>query len=376
MTKNNKAKQTTKAGARLVTRVVVRNVKRKANKMKQKKQKPQYKPRGTDDVSQFHVALKQPFSTIAMGVRVPDSYCFPTVTYHYRSSIPLISDSSGRISLAVFPSPALTLASGNGVVSAGATSFASNNQVFYLVSPTELASKLTEYRTVAWGIRILAKDSAFSTKGKLSIALVPTTNNAPSWNTLQTAGATGTGVATEYIAGFDIGFLDSSILNYPAVKTFSMQDLMREDIEVPGMPLNESFYDFRGTTDRTTTPWSATTNIGDEVATTATALINSTTIGRKDVASVRGGIAILIVASGLPATSQAFDVDIVFHLEGSPNLSSASGAVAGLVPSSQAVLNGSAMTVDKALHEARSGAMIKTTNKGGVGATRAVKFGS
>lgn len=367
MTKSKASKS--KAGARLVLKVT----KPKPKPKKQKKPKVQYQER-SDDLSQFRLALRSPFSPVAMGVRVPDSYCFPTVTYHYRSSLSVVSDAGGAISMAVFPSPALTAAIEQGTIPSGATAFTANPEVYYFVSPTELSSKLTEYRVVSWGIRILAKDTAFATKGKIMIAVVPTTNNAPSWNTLQTAAATSTGTVTEYIAGFDVAYLAASILNLPAVQTYSMQDLLRSDIEVAGMPLNESFFDFRGTTDRTTTPWSAGTNIGDEIVATATALTAATTIGRKDVASVRGGMAVLISATGLPVTTQSFDVDVIYHLEGTPNLSAASGGVAGLIPSAQAVVNGSTMAVDKALHDARKlGSLVKMTS-GGKGATRRVMF--
>lgn len=335
---------------------------------------PLYKPRGNDDLQQFKLALRDPFNPRANGARVPDSYCFPTVTYHYRTSMQLVSDAQGLINFAVFPSPALTAAIGQGSVPNGATAFTANNQVFYLVNPTELVSKLTEYRVVAWGVRILAKDTAFAAKGKIMVAMVPTTANAPSWNTLQTASATDTGVVTEYIAGFNINYLSVSILNLPAVKTYSMQDLLHADIEVSGMPLNESFYDFRGTADRSATAWSGTTVLGDEMVATGTALTNATTLGRKDVASVRGGVAVLISAVGCPVTTQAFDVEVVYHLEGTPNISSAAGGVSGLIPSAQAVVNGSTVLVDKALHDARSrGPPIRQTDRAR-GGTRAVRF--
>lgn len=375
MTSNNGNKKRQEkraaAGAKLVAKA-----KRQATVAKKRLQrKPIYKPRASDDVKQYEVALRHPFAISAMGVRVPDSFCFPTVTYHYRTSLIMTADGSGNISMAIFPSPALTMAQEQGTLSGGATSFTANGEVYYLVSPTQLASKLTEYRVVSWGIRLLAKDTAFNSKGKVSIAMVPTTNNAPSWNSVENTTATSTGVVTEYIAGFNVQYLSSTINNYPAVRTFSMQDLLREDIEVSGMPLNASFHDFRGTTDRTTTPWSATTFLADEVVTSGTALTSGVAAGRKDVANLRGGVAILICATGLTGNLNAFDVDIIYHLEGTPNLSDGAGFTTGIVPSSQAVVNGSAMLVDRAMHRARTaGPLIGTGNSQGTGATRRVRF--
>lgn len=247
----------------------------------------------------------------------------------------------------LLPSPCLTALVGNGS-QIGLTAFAQNTNAFYACSPTTLASNLTEYRVVSWGIRLIAKDTAFNAKGKFYVALLPTSANAPSWNTLQTVTAASDAVISEYLVGFDItGGNGVSIMNHPSVRTFTAQDLQRGEIMVTGLPLTNSFYDFRGTQDRTSLNWSATTALGDEAVFTSTALTNATAVGRKDVSSLRGGMAVAIYATGLPASTNEFDIEIIYHLEGTPNLQS--GTAFNVVPSAQQVLHGSTDTIEKAL---------------------------
>ncbi len=303
----------------------------------------------SDDVAQYRNAIANPFSPSAIGVRVPDSYCFPTVTYHYRTSMVVTSGAAGKASGVILPSPCYSYISNDGTVS-GLTAFAQNANAYYCLTPTEMASKLTEYRVVSWGVRFLAKDTAYNSKGKISVALVPTTANAPSWNTLQTITATTIGVVSEYTVGLDTGYLDTSIQSLPSVRVFSMQDLLRGEVQVTGLPLSNTFYDFKGTTDRSGLMWATNTLLADEAVFSTAAspygLINSTAGGRKDIASLRGGMAIVYYATGLPASVNEFDIELVYHLEGSPNISGPGGSVTGLIPSSQQVLRGSTTLVE------------------------------
>ncbi len=307
-----------------------------------------------DDLRQYEIALSNPFAVEAIGVRVPDSYCFPTVTYHFRSTITPTTNASGLCGMCVLPSPCFSLIGGSGTFG-GPTAFTANSGAYYFVAPLDMQTKLTEYRVVSWGIRLLAKDTALASKGKIWIALVPTTNNAPSWNTLNTVTASGTGVISEYTAGFDMGYLGSSIQNYPSVRVFSLQDLLRGEVQVTGVPLSNSFYDFKGTADRNDVPWNTGQVLADEGVFNNTAgLVNSTAGGRKDIASLRGGMAILIYGSGMPAATNEFDVEVIYHLEGSPNLSSTSGAVTGIVPSAQKVLHGSTSVMESVISAVRT----------------------
>ena len=76
--------------------------------------------------------------------------------------------------------------------------------------------------------------------------------------------------------------------------------------------------------------------------------MNSTAGGRKDVASLRGGRAIVLYLSGAPATTNEIDVELVYHIEGTPNITG-SGYGGQLVPSAMRPAVGSTNLVEKAL---------------------------
>ncbi len=336
--------------------MVVAKNKKKAKRHKKKKAVNQlvtYKPskkRGPglrDDSQAYMAALRNPFSVAAVGARVPDSYAFPTATYHIRSTLTFTSSASGLVSAIILPSPCFSLIQDQGTVS-GPTAFSNNTSCYYALSPTNVAKVLTEYRVVAWGLRVVAKDTAFSSKGKMYFALVPTTANAPSWNTLNTVTASNTGVVSEYTCGLDIAYMGGSITNLPTCRVFSMQDLLRGELQVTGLPLSASFYDFRGTSDRSNLSWNTGQVLADEgVFNNTTGLVNATAGGRKDVASLRGGMGVLLYASGLPESTNEFDVELIYHLEGSPNVADTSGGLTTPIPSSQKTLVGSTGMVEK-----------------------------
>jgi hypothetical protein len=258
----------------------------------------------------------------------------------------------------------------------GLTAFTQNSVVYYLVSPLALSGVLTEYRTVSWGFRILAKDTAFNTKGKVFVAPVPTTENAPSWNTFETVTGT-TAAIGEYTYGMDPTYVANAISGLPGVRVFSMQDLLRGEIQCAGVPTNSAFYTFKGTSDRSTVAWNTGQVLADEgVFNSTTGLVNATAGGRKDIASLRGGRAFVLYATGLPASGQEFDIELVYHLEGTPNVAGPGGSLS-LIPSAMRPTTGSTTLVEKALAAATTlGKIITyvTDPANTAAAMRAVKF--
>lgn len=262
------------------------------------------------------------------------------------------SSASGNFTAIILPSPCLTLIQASGTIAgsvSGLTPFLQNTQTStqsggsYFITPAAMANVLIEYRVVAWGLRLVAKDTATGTKGKVYVASVPTTANAPTFATFNTVTADA-GSMGLFAAGLDERFLPS-IVNLPGVRCFSMQDLLRGEVVMNGTPAHSDFYDFRSSVDRVPQSWSSGCVVADEVVMNAStgALINSTTAGRKDPASIRGGRAFVIYASGLPASTNEFDMEIVYHLEGVPQVN------ASLVPSSTRATSGSTAIVEKAI---------------------------
>lgn len=262
------------------------------------------------------------------------------------------------------------------IVGSTMTAFTQNSYVSYVVSPSTLSTHLSEYRVVSWGFRIIAKDTAFASRGKVYIAPVPTTNNAPSWNTFETVTGQNSSIG-EYTIGMDIDWVNNACVGLPGMRIFSMQDLLRGEVQAAGVPCDATFYTFKGTADRSGVAWNTGQVLADEgVFNNTTGLVNATAGGRKDVASLRGGRAFLISATGLPGLGQEFDIEIIYHLEGTPNMTGTASATA-LIPSSTRNTNGASWLVENAISiAARAGNVVKffsdPTNQ--AAATRAVSF--
>jgi hypothetical protein len=305
---------------------------------------------GKHDAELFRIALRDPFSPGAIGCRVPDAHPLPTATYHIRASLPATTNSSGNIRFMILPSPVFTIIQGLNLGGCnGYVAFSQNGGAGYLVSPETLSAVLTEYRVVSWGLRILAKDTAFNMKGKLFVALVPTTGNAPSWNTLNTVSATTISIVSEYTAGIDI--TNNSCSQLPGAMCYSAQDLLRSNIQVLGLPTGSEYYNFKGTGDRLSLQWASGQVLADEGVFSTTGLVNATAGGRKDVASLRGGLAVIIEGTGFVASSNEFDVELIYHLEGVPNMGASANA---LVPSSTRPVLGSLGLVEKTISAVRT----------------------
>ncbi len=341
-------------------------------------------PSYAQDLAQYRLALTDPFDPDAIGCRVADSWQTPTSTYHIRQAITITTNASGTASFAVLPSPCYTFLAHDpaftGPTVTGLYSFAQNPLntatkagAGYLTSPTALAYHMTEYRVVSWGLRFVAKDTAVSTKGKVYIAAVPTTENCPSWNTLDTITGTPNSLG-EYTLGMATsGFHD--IVNLPGVRTFSMQDLLRGEVAATGVPTNSIYYSFKGTSDRSNQAWNAAGDqyLADEIVydSLTKGLVNATAGGRKDIASLRGGRAFIIHATGMPANTNEFDIELVFHIEGLPNITGT------LVPSAMRPVVGNTSIVERAISFASEAHRIITYIKDAVGAvsgTRALAF--
>lgn len=339
-----------------------------------------YMAKDASALAQFKLALSNPFSPKAIGVRVVDAYALPSVTYHVRGSFSPTTDVSGTWAGMLLPSPCLSLLRMVGLGSGNLTQFTQNVTAYYASSPTALSNVLTEYRTVAWGIRLVPKDTAFSAKGKYTVAVVPTSRNAPSWNTLETVTAASFDTISYYLAGVNgSGSASQSWVNLPSARVFSAQDLLRGEIQVSGLPYHNSYYEYKGVQDRTNAPWAAGQVLADEgVFNNATGLVNATAGGRKDPASLAGGSAILLSVWGAPASTQEFDIEYIYHLEGTPALVvGGSTLTAGaLVPSSMRTVGGSTTLVETALSAAHmAGNVVKfVANAVAPGATTALRF--
>lgn len=279
----------------------------------------------SDDVNaaaMYANALKNPLHPSANGCRIPDEYATPTQTMHVKGTLTLTSTAAGLFSAAILPNPHVSVAVVSGSSSFSGGTFASNADVGYMIAPNTTKAILDDFRVVSFGIRIRNVQPPGTATGMLEIAQVPAGSAIPSFTILDGAAATNDQV---YMNTFANGILIAasgafnSLLNLPDSDEYAVQELMANDIEVAGKICSAEHATFRNT--NVDSSWSATQQIVSEgqVWTTSTGgLSGAATTNRPATMQMLGRTVILINGRGFPASTRSLDVEIVYHIEGTP----------------------------------------------------------
>jgi hypothetical protein len=159
-------------------KVVVKT--RATPRRRRRRQKRRGKLRDRAYVSSSYLkVMANPFDPTIFGVRLPDSFAFPTATWPMRNLFTPTVDATNTKYLAAIYTPWMVTTqyqpgsiSSGGVVSwsGGTTTAAGQNAIF--------SSIVTAYRTVAWGIRIAVESSLSNTDGHIIITQFPQDLNA------------------------------------------------------------------------------------------------------------------------------------------------------------------------------------------------------
>jgi len=280
----------------------------------------------SSDTSKFLAACRDPFSEEAEGCRVPDEYAFPTATYHVKTRMSVTSDASGNFNGAVFPSPCASVYVGNGSSTYTGTTFSGATTMGFAVSSATLAGVLSNYRVVSTGIRIRNVQPPGTAVGMLEVAQIPANDVVPSWYLLQNLAISITGITNTFLDGTAVG----SILNLPDSDEFAVQELMANDLLVVLKKVSPRWMDFNSLSQ--STDISASQKMVDPGGTYE---INATqTVASSPGQDTRmgGNTYLYFKGSGFPNSTKALDVEIVYHIEGTPvaatgGLTSGSGSV-------------------------------------------------
>lgn len=274
--------------------------------------------------------------------------------------------------------PCLSILCSQGTVQ-GVNTFNQNAEAGYLVSPTTLFGQVLNYRVVGWGIKLIAKDTAFAEKGRIYSVVLPNGGQQPSWETILNHPATDQTVLSRYLTGYQAGSATPTVLqNYATCQTFSLQDLLNLGSMVMSVsPSHTDQFRFRSPLTNNGLTWSSNIAVGQEAGYNPsgnTVYIDS--VGNLDATSLSGTNFVVIYASGLPTETNEFDLDVIYHIEATPNLNQ--GANAPLIPSGMDSAPGSTNTTETLLARAKpyTDAFIAGANRalGSLG-TQAVTFG-
>jgi len=266
------------------------------------------------------------------GREVPDKYAAPTATLALREIISLKNDANGNIEAIFLPNLVQPAVSFGGNISNGSTMTTPDGVAFglgaLLNSSAALYTKLTNYRITSWGLRIRNTSSVTSAQGVLTVSLVNPHTRAriPNNSTIGGQGAAGAGAAGFTAAAWynNMGIpstgsgsaarLDiSSLVDFPFHARYQGVQLTEETFEIHPKITDPSAFEFRDSTDST---WGS-----DMQATTSAVYVQP---GDATYLRCDGWTAVVLGFSGGTAVvgQQTLDVEVVYHIEGSPNVSS------------------------------------------------------
>lgn len=284
-------------------------------------------PKQNDDLVCYKMALSNPFSVDANGARVPDMFCVPTATRRITRSFTLSSSSTGTSDAIILPSAAwhaFTTNGGNSSPTTFTVGSGSSYPVCY-TDPAALASQISNYRIVGYGVKIIGTQNDNVASGKLYVATVPVSTWMNITDTVggqgdshpdaaQTMGAWLTDMGIPNAANkVNLGVLPSmtnSILT-------SVQRVNETPLSVLPKISSPEAFNFRQSKD-STVGYSAQDQ-------TSTSWITS---GDASYMRVGGHEAVVIGIEGAVANSNLMEIELVYHLEGTAAATSNTSPIA------------------------------------------------
>lgn len=265
------------------------------------------------DSSGFTAACEDPFRPDALGARIPDEYAYPTTTFHHRSSITVTSDSIGNLGLVLLPCPYWSMLHCIGSFSwTSGSNYANNN--WSSIPPASLTAECENFRLVSWGIRLRNLQAPGTATGMIEIAQVPCLNTIPSYTALFNAAIT-PAYGFPLIAGGYYGTGLPSLLGYPESDEVAVQELMSNDVLVVGKVTSPEWMVFKNPDTTASVNGTQTINEGG-VITTSTGVVAAA--GSRGGTDCVGRTCIMINGRGFPNITKAFDIEIIYHYEGTP----------------------------------------------------------
>jgi len=287
---------------------------------------------GTGSAEHYKVAITNPFSTAALGVRVPDQFFAPTATLSLREVVTIQNNAFGTADCIFLPSVIQPVVSTRGSI-AGGQSLTMGNAFLYAANgtivnnPTALYGKVVNHRIVSWGLRIRNTSALTAAQGALTVSLIPLRDRSRIPQDLsigsQTAGGAGAGGFTmgEWLSGVGIpntgsgvgAQLDiSALVDLPHHARYQGPQLSEETFEIHPKLVSPPGLGFRNSQDN---------KFGmDMQATTSAVYVQP---GDASYLLCDGWTAVAIGYTGGSSTvaSQSFEIEAVYHIEGSPNVS-------------------------------------------------------
>lgn len=310
-----------KATQIVVYKPPTRKLKKKTKVAKKKKISKINAMSGDQNVGCYLAALSNPFSERAGGARVPDQYSAHTTTFELRASHTITASALGNIGVWVLPNVVTSMVVPDGT-------FSGSSNLTWLDNTTTpacqrwgfdrdtLGSRLQNYRIVGMGVRVTNMSSMTNASGKIIMGSYPinayyVTKNftvggaTPATNT----SATGSNTLSKWGVLNSGGNIDyASLVNYPGTKVISGLEAAEHEFDVIPKPCQPSAFEFREPND-SYQGFGFTGYISGSLA-----------AGDPSYLKLDGFEACFIALSGGVASTSALDIEIVYHIEGAPQI--------------------------------------------------------
>jgi len=281
--------------------------------------------------SLYKKAVLTPFDPSSNGARVPDMYSAPTATLRLTKRFTVSSDASGNIGLLCLPNACINSVCDTGALSGGSlwsawTGTSINGSGLITCSPANISGRLSSYRIVGWGVKIIDVASMTNVAGVVTVAkVIPSTRGLVPAR-LSIGGnniANSTAVLQYWYANMGIpytGANDSAKIDVaglsalPEHTVFTGLELAQSGTRVLSKPISPLAFEFQLSQDST---------MGDDPAVGV-----STTnifVGDSSYARLSPFEIIVVGGTGFPSSTACLDIEIVYHLEGQPAVQGTSG---------------------------------------------------
>lgn len=272
--------------------------------------------------ARYLAALTHPFSKQAEGARVPEPYAINTVTRKIHQPIVLTTNAGGGFDLSVQPHLLASYVCFSGTISGGAGTWVPNNtpagvSMRSAVTGSALAALALNYRIVAFGVRIKPNLDFTKAGGRVYGAVLPASVELPNGFDV---GTTLTNVAACFAIPFDstANAISTNIVNMPRGFQFTTSELMAEG----GAEIVFPICGAAATTFLEAN--SGQTEQGTSIAIAGGAMSDSAPLGYMTAA---GFSQLVLRGEGLQASADVFTIEVIYHVEGTPNVTGGSTLV-------------------------------------------------
>lgn len=278
-----------------------------------------------DHVRQHILATHCPFNPAAKGARTPSQYGIATNVHTSTVSYTLTSTAAGFIDAVVLPHPIWSVLGGYSSITGGVAATmgvggAATQPCRGNVSTANLSAAYTNYRVVAWGVRLKSLQSYTGASGRIYLANIPTMPQLP------VLAASQAGVVADVWDSLGVPFdgtgVSDQLLNYPRSAHMNGAELVSEGgVEIRPHFTGPGHEHFR-----------ESHNLGEQGLVSRGPLGTVTANLSLGFADVSGNSMIVIRGDGLTASTATHLLEVIYHLEGTPIVSTTAGAIVPAAP--------------------------------------------